>query len=54
MNRLRRPAPFQLSNGEKIGMAGFEPAASWIRTRRATRLRYIPKRNPTSIAYRHL
>ncbi len=25
-----------------VGMTGFEPAAFWSRTRRATKLRYIP------------
>lgn len=25
-----------------VGAAGFEPAASWSRTKRATKLRYAP------------
>ena len=27
----------------KIGLVGFEPTASWSRTRRDTKLRYSPK-----------
>ncbi len=29
-----------------VGMTGFEPAAFWSRTRRATKLRYIPTQKP--------
>ncbi len=28
-----------------VGVAGFEPTASWSRTKRATKLRYTPKYN---------
>jgi hypothetical protein len=27
-----------------VGVTGFEPATSWSRTKRATKLRYTPKR----------
>ena len=33
-----------------VGMAGFEPATSWSRTKRATSLRYIP----TEFYYNHI
>ena len=32
-----------------VGVAGFEPAASWTRTKRDTKLRHTPK---TNILYR--
>lgn len=38
---------------EKIGMTGFEPAASCSQSRRATKLRYIPMIS-IEIAYRLL
>ena len=28
-----------------VGVAGFEPTASWTRTKRATKLRYTPSEN---------
>jgi hypothetical protein len=33
----------RLANKEMVGARGFEPPASWSRTRRATRLRYAPR-----------
>ena len=30
------------SNGPVVGVAGFEPAASWTRTKRDTKLRHTP------------
>jgi hypothetical protein len=35
-----------LVHPEMVGARGFEPPASWSRTRRATRLRYAPKNHP--------
>ena len=35
-------APNIRANQQKVGMTGFEPAASSSRTKRATGLRYIP------------
>ena len=29
-----------------VGVAGFEPAASWTRTKRDTKLRHTPIANP--------
>ena len=35
--------PLHLPQSEGIGLVGFEPTASWSRTRRSTKLRYSPK-----------
>src|SRR5438046_4551150 len=41
---VRNPALCPVELRARIGAAGFEPAASWSQTRRATRLRHTPIR----------
>jgi hypothetical protein len=43
--KQKKSPDFRLETFNKnVGVAGFEPAASWSQTRRDTGLRYTPKR----------
>ena len=35
-----------------VGVTGFEPATFWSRTKRATKLRYTPKKNGANVGIR--
>ena len=40
--KLECPSSISIRTLCMVGAAGFEPAASWSRTKRATKLRYAP------------
>ncbi len=44
-------APFTGADVIMVGAAGFEPAASWSRTKRAAKLRYAPRYRPCDCDY---
>ena len=39
---MEKPATTSVITGILVGVAGFEPAASWTRTKRDTKLRHTP------------
>ena len=39
---IKNPATTDVVTGFLVGVAGFEPAASWTRTKRDTKLRHTP------------
>ena len=40
--QLKRPKPTKADFGLLVGVSGFEPEASWTRTKRDTKLRHTP------------
>jgi hypothetical protein len=41
----------QWSHEAMVGVTGFEPATSWSRTKRATKLRYTPKKTWSALSW---
>ena len=39
---IKNPEPAQADSGFLVGVSGFEPEASWTRTKRDTKLRHTP------------
>ena len=41
----KKPVTTTVVTGMSVGVSGFEPEASWTRTKRDTKLRHTPKLN---------
>ncbi len=39
---MEKPKPIKVDFGLLVGVSGFEPEASWTRTKRDTKLRHTP------------
>ena len=44
VDKKKKPSTFCNADGKSVEVAGFEPAAFWSRTKRATKLRYTSKK----------
>ena len=42
LNVEKQPEPVNTDSGHLVGVSGFEPEASWTRTKRDTKLRHTP------------